>query len=68
MVVLGPIGPWTAYATCSEGQVVSRGGLRGGRGEGWHQCVVGQLSPLALSANGSTGSDSMCSWYMSPDQ
>ena len=33
-----------------------RGGV-GGRGEGWHQCVVGLLSPLALSANGSTGSE-----------
>ena len=38
---MAPIGPWTADATCSEGQVVSRGGLSGGRGEGWHQCVVG---------------------------
>ena len=38
---MAPIGPRTADATCSEGQVVSRGGLRGGRGEGWHQCVVG---------------------------
>ena len=28
-----PIGPWTADATCSEGQVVSRGGLRGGEEE-----------------------------------
>ena len=26
---MAPIGPWTADATCSEGQVVSRGGLRG---------------------------------------
>ena len=47
-----PIGSWTADATCSEGHVVSRGGLRGGRrGEGWHQCVVGLLSPLALRFN-----------------
>ena len=30
--------------------------------------MCGGLSSLALSANGSTGSDSMCSWYMSPDQ
>ena len=48
---MAPIGPWTDDATCSEGQVVSRGGLRGGRGEGWHQCVVGLLSPLALRFN-----------------
>ena len=51
---MASIGPWTADATCSEGQVVSRGGLRGGggrRGEGWHQCVVGLLSPLALRFN-----------------
>ena len=27
---MGPIGSWTADATCSEGHVVSRGGLRGG--------------------------------------
>ena len=55
MVVLGPIGPWTADATCSKGQVVRRGGGGGGGGggEGWHQCVVGLLS---------------FSWYMSPDQ
>ena len=52
MVVLGPIGPWTADATCSKGQVGGVGG-GGGRGEGWHQCVVGLLN---------------CSWYMSPDQ
>ena len=53
MVVLGPIGPLTAVVTCSKGQVVRRGGVGGGGGEGWHQCVVGLLS---------------CSWYMSPDQ
>ena len=30
---MAPIGPWTADATCSEGQVVSGWGLRGeGRG------------------------------------
>ena len=29
MVVLGPIGPWTADATCSKGQVVRRGGGQG---------------------------------------
>ena len=29
---MAPIGPWTADTTCSEGQVVSRGGLRGGGG------------------------------------
>ena len=29
---MGPIGSWTADATCSEGHVVSRGGLRGGGG------------------------------------
>ena len=46
---MAPIGSWTADATCSEGHVVSRGGLRGG--EGWHQCVVGLLSPLALRFN-----------------
>ena len=45
---MAPIGSWTADATCSEGHVVSRGGLRGG---GWHQCVVGLLSPLALRFN-----------------
>ena len=28
------LAPWTADATCSEGQVVSRGGLRGGEGRG----------------------------------
>ena len=34
---MAPIGSWTADATCSEGHVVSRGGLRGGGGgEGWH--------------------------------
>ena len=27
MVVLGPIGPWIADATCSKGQVVRRGGV-----------------------------------------
>ena len=49
---MAPIGSWTADATCSEGHVVSRGGLRGGGGgEGWHQCVVGLLSPLALRFN-----------------
>ena len=50
---MAPIGSWTADATCSEGHVVSRGGLRGGgrRDEGWHQCVVGLLSPLALRFN-----------------
>ena len=53
---MAPIGSWTADATCSEGHIVSRGGLRGGggggrRGEGWHQCVVGLLSPLALRFN-----------------
>ena len=49
-----PHWPWIADATCSKGQVVRRGGVGGGgRGEGWHQCVVGLLS---------------CSWYMSPDQ
>ena len=49
---MAPIGSWTADATCSEGHVVSRGGLMGGRrGEGWHQCVVGLLSPLALRFN-----------------
>ena len=50
---MAPIGSWTADATCSEGHVVSRGGLRGGgrRGEGWHQCVVGLLSPLAFRFN-----------------
>ena len=47
---MAPIGSWTADATCSEGHVVSRGGLRGG-GEGWHQCVVGLLSPLTLRFN-----------------
>ena len=31
---MAPIGPWTADATCSEGQVVSRGRLRGGGGGG----------------------------------
>ena len=31
---MAPIGSWTADATCSEGQVVSRGGLRGGGGGG----------------------------------
>ena len=29
---MAPIGSWTADATCSEGHVVSRGGLRGGGG------------------------------------
>ena len=29
MVVLGPIGPWSADATCSKGQVVRRGGVEG---------------------------------------
>ena len=29
---MAPIGPWTADTTCSEGQVVSRGELRGGGG------------------------------------
>ena len=29
---MGPIGSRTADATCSEGHVVSRGGLRGGGG------------------------------------
>ena len=42
-MVLGPIGPWSADATCSKGQVVRRGGV-GGKDEGWHQCVVGLLS------------------------
>ena len=32
MVVLGPIGPLTADATCSKGQVVRRGGVGGGGG------------------------------------
>ena len=31
---MAPIGSWTADATCSEGHVVSRGGLRGGGEEG----------------------------------
>ena len=31
---MAPIGSWTADATCSEGHVVSRGGLRGGGGGG----------------------------------
>ena len=31
---MAPIGPWTADTTCSEGQVVSRGELRGGGEEG----------------------------------
>ena len=53
------IGSWTADATCSEGQVVSRGGLRGGGGEEGRG-----LAPVC----GSTGSDGMCSWYMFPDQ
>ena len=34
MVVLGPIGPWTAEATCSKGQVVRQGGVGGGGGGG----------------------------------
>ena len=34
MVVLGPIGPWIADATCSKGQVVRRGGVGGGEGQG----------------------------------
>ena len=34
MVVLGPIGPWSADATCSKGQVVRRGGVGGGGGGG----------------------------------
>ena len=29
---MAPIGSWTADATCSEGHVVSRRGLRGGGG------------------------------------
>ena len=33
VVVLGPIGSWTADATCSTGQVVRRGGV-GGEGRG----------------------------------
>ena len=37
---MAPIGPWTADATCSEGQVVSRGGLTGGGGGG------GGLAPV----------------------
>ena len=32
MVVHGPIGPWSADATCSKGQVVRRGGGEGGGG------------------------------------
>ena len=31
---MAPIGPLTTDATCSEGQVVSRGRLRGGGGGG----------------------------------
>ena len=34
MVVLSPIGPWSADATCSKGQVVRRGRGGGGGGEG----------------------------------
>ena len=51
---MAPIGPWTADTTCSEGQVVSRGVLRGGgggggrRGKGWHQCVVGPVKSTCI--------------------
>ena len=49
---MAPIGPWTADTTCSEGQVVSRGGLRGGGGgEDGRGLAGGLLSPLALRFN-----------------
>ena len=43
---MAPIGSWTADATCSEGHVVSRGGLRGGGGgarAGTSACIEVQL-------------------------
>ena len=38
---MAPIGSWTADATCSEGHVVSRGGLRGAEGGGGLAPVCG---------------------------
>ena len=58
MVVLGPIGPWIADATCSKGQVVRRGGVGGGGGGGGEGRG---LAPLC-------GGPVKLFWYMSPDQ